>query len=159
MAPRVTAPVRRELQKAGRRLGRAPQVLLHRDLQSSNLFLHRGKIALIDFQGMRFGPASYDLASLLCDPYVELSAPLRADLLAGYVEQAPGGRAVRDLFAMAAVQRLAQALGAFAKLGHSPGTSRFLAFIPPALRTFCSVLDEAGDFPITLRLMRHFILQ
>ena len=34
--------------------------------------LPRKHPCFIDFQGMRFGPAAYDLASLLCDPYVEL---------------------------------------------------------------------------------------
>ena len=35
---------------------------MHRDFQSRNLMVHQGRLWLIDFQGMRFGPPAYDLA-------------------------------------------------------------------------------------------------
>jgi len=37
--------------------------------------------AIIDFQGMRPGLAEYDLASLLFDPYVELSGTEQSELI------------------------------------------------------------------------------
>jgi len=50
---------------------------------------------LIDFQGMRPGLAEYDLASLLFDPYVELSAAERSELTGYYRQkQTENGRRV-----------------------------------------------------------------
>lgn len=46
------------------------QVVMHRDFQSKNLMIKNDKVFVIDFQGARIGPPSYDLASLLFDPYV-----------------------------------------------------------------------------------------
>jgi aminoglycoside/choline kinase family phosphotransferase len=59
-------------------------MVLHRDFQSRNLMLHRGRLRLIDFQGMRFGPPAYDLAALLIDPYVMLAADFQEELTSLY---------------------------------------------------------------------------
>src|SRR3989442_6323266 len=66
------------------KLARLPRVLVHRDFQSQNILLRNGQAYLIDFQGMRPGLAQYDLASLLFDPYVDLSNAERAELIAYY---------------------------------------------------------------------------
>jgi len=42
-----------------------PQALAHRDFHGNNLFPFDGEVAAIDFQDMRFGPDTYDVASLL----------------------------------------------------------------------------------------------
>lgn len=47
-----------------------PQVNVHRDLHCKNIMLSNKQIRLIDFQGMMFGPCTYDLASLLKDCYL-----------------------------------------------------------------------------------------
>ncbi len=118
-----------EMEQVAARLNQAPVVLLHRDLQSSNVLLRGGQPHLIDFQGMRFGPAVYDLASLLADPYVMLSEEMQRLLLAYYARRS--GVAVSEtLFWLGAVERLAQALGAFARLSGLPGMARFRAYLP-----------------------------
>lgn len=70
-------------------------VLIHRDFQSRNLMVVDGRagreLAIIDFQGARLGPAQYDLAALLYDPYANLPRALRLRLLGYYVHVA--GRA------------------------------------------------------------------
>jgi aminoglycoside/choline kinase family phosphotransferase len=127
--------IRADLDRLGRRLARATRVLVHRDLQSTNILLTSTGPAFIDFQGMRAGPPAYDLASLLCDPYVMLPEPLQTDLLAYYAAGLGAGdvEAVR-LFWPAAVQRLVQALGAYGRLGGLEGCRRFLEHIGPATR-------------------------
>src|SRR5437762_7567190 len=50
----------------------------------SNLIVRDGQAYLIDFQGMRPGLSKYDLASLLYDPYVQLSLGERAELFEIY---------------------------------------------------------------------------
>ncbi len=136
-----------ELAAVGRALNRAPRVLVHRDLQSSNILIARGQPWLIDYQGMRFGPAVYDLASLLYDPYVELPDDLQRALLEYYAERSPDPSGVRALIHFGAIQRLAQAMGAFAKLGANPDTRAFADYIPAARRMMLRALGAAGRFP------------
>lgn len=138
--------VRQDLARVARRLAKAKRVLLHRDLQSSNVLLRRGAPVFVDFQGMRLGPAAYDLASLLCDPYVMLPERAQKTLLAYYLRRVPGSDA-GELFWWAAVQRLAQALGAYARLGRLPGARRFLQHIPAALRMLERAIRHVNDLP------------
>jgi len=129
------ATVSDELARTAERLLAAPCVVVHRDFQSSNILFRRGRAALIDFQGMRPGAAAYDVASLLCDAYVKIPKEKREKLLERYAALCPEqGRAVTELFAWAAVQRLVQALGAFGRLS-SVGHKRFEKFIAPAAAT------------------------
>ena len=145
--PAQEASIRRELRRVVPALLRTPQTLVHRDLQSSNILLRRGGLALIDFQGMRFGAPAYDLASLLCDPYVQLPANVRETLLGRYVAQAPGGASTAETFWPAAVERLAQALGAYGRLGAKPETRSFLRYIPPAVNELRDAAARAGGLP------------
>ncbi|MEI8138303.1 MAG: sugar phosphate nucleotidyltransferase [bacterium] len=126
---------------------RAPRVIVHRDLQSSNVLINTGKVFLIDFQGMRMGTAAYDLASLLCDPYVNLPADVRDELLEYYLGLIPNGKPVRDLFWIAAVERLSQALGAFGRLGAAPATSYFLKHIPAGINQLQKALLHIPGLP------------
>ncbi len=144
------AAILRELATLSRRFARVKPVLVHRDLQSSNVIIREGHPWLIDYQGMRFGPAVYDLASLLCDPYVELPDELVLHLLNYYAARSRSGNEIVNLFWCGAVQRLSQALGAFAKLGSQPGTRAFAAHIPAARRAMARALREIPGCP-TLR--------
>lgn len=136
------AQMLKELAGIGRRLARGTAALVHRDLQSSNILISEGRPWLIDYQGMRYGPAAYDLASLLCDPYVELPASMIRHLLDYYVVRSRSGGEVEGLFPFAAVQRLAQALGAFARLGAASETRAFAEHIPAARRMMSRALRE-----------------
>lgn len=132
---------------------RAARVIIHRDLQSSNVLMKNGEIFLIDFQGMRFGTAAYDLASLLCDPYVTLPEDVLEELLDYYLGLIPDGKAVRDLFWIAAVQRLSQALGAFGRLGAVPTTSYFLKHIPSGVKQLRNALTHVPGLPTLKSLL------
>lgn len=138
-----------ELQTFSHPLENATPVVVHRDLQSTNIFFRNHRAHLIDFQGMRFGPAAYDLASLLCDPYVGLPRDLRRGVLTDYAMRVPWGAETVSLFHVAAVQRLVQALGAYARLAAIPGTERFATHIAPAARI---LLEETEGVPGVRRL-------
>ena len=136
-------------------LAAAPRCLVHRDFQSQNVLVRDGEVCLIDFQGLRPGLAAYDLASLLLDPYVDLSADEREELLAHYLSglHGPGQHDTapfRALYDRCAMQRLMQALGAYGKLGHLDEREQFLEHIPTALARLREVLaridglDELG---------------
>ncbi len=113
-------------------LASLPRMPLHRDLQSQNIMIHEQQAWLIDFQGMRMGRYEYDLGSLIFDPYMDLSLAQRRDLLALW-EEASGVRIDCSIFCACTLQRLMQALGAYANLGYRQGKSWYLEMIPPAL--------------------------
>lgn len=143
---------------AAESLGGLPRVLVHRDFQSQNIMVRDGRAWLIDFQGMRFGLPQYDVASLLFDPYVSLSASGRAEM-AAYHKRVflEGGGVVDDgydeVLAWCAVQRLMQALGAYGFLGLVKGRRDFLAHIPAALASLREVASGlAGLHPLVQKL-------
>ncbi len=112
--------------------------LLHRDFQSRNILVKNGDYYFIDFQGARFGPLQYDLASLLIDPYVELPRPLQLRLLNYYVNRlsdfiAVDAREFLDAYVYSAINRNLQILGAFAFLSRVRGKKDFETYIPTAL--------------------------
>jgi len=124
--------------------------LLHRDYQSQNLKIHLNRICVIDFQGARLGPAQYDLAALLLDPYADLPPSLRGELLEHYLGlfTARTGEArgrFLELYPLVAAHRLMQALGAYAFLGLQRGKPAFLAHIPAALRLLEETIAPIAD--------------
>ena len=126
------------LKRLARDLASMPRQLVHRDFQSQNILIRNGEAWFIDFQGMRPGVAQYDLASLLCDPYVELSAGERAHLLATYkgIVRESGAGVSEDfdrVFWRCAFQRLMQALGAHGFLSIHRGKPAFRSHVSPAL--------------------------
>ncbi len=123
---------RPELQAMADWLGGLPRVPVHRDCQSQNIMLHGGEAWLIDFQGMRYGRLEYDLASLLYDPYMQLGDSERDELLQLW-EQMSGTPLDSGTYAACAMQRLMQALGAFANIGYNQQRDWYLNLIPAGL--------------------------
>lgn len=135
------------LQEMAARLSRLPRVLVHRDFQSQNILISAGKSWLIDFQGMRPGLGLYDVASLLYDPYVNLSNEERQGLLKfykGLVGDASAENHLETIFFMCAAQRLMQALGAYGFLGLKKRRKDFLKHIPAARRLLREVALNCG---------------
>jgi aminoglycoside/choline kinase family phosphotransferase len=150
------------LREIATRLASLPRVLVHRDFQSQNIIIENAQAHLIDFQGMRPGLAEYDLASLLFDPYVELSSAERSELIGYYRQkQTNNGRSVdrefEDRLRLCAMQRLMQALGAYGFLGLVRGHEHFLQYIPRAvqsLREIVAKVDELGPLASLLADLR-----
>ena len=129
------------LAEIAEKLAQLPRVLVHRDFQSQNILVRNGQAYLIDFQGMRPGLAHYDLASLLFDPYVDLSQPERDELLEHYCGEKPSAEFVETL-RLCAIQRLMQALGAYGFLGLVKNYKHFLPYIPKAIRSLQEIVAE-----------------
>lgn len=136
-----------------------PRCLVHRDFQSRNL-MGRGtrevhasasqiEVVVIDVQGARWGPYTYDPASLLWDPYVEIPETLRARLIETFVA---GAEARFDLrtrdpqadLQVAALVRLLQASAAFAFLGAKQKRPGFLEFLDPSLARAQQMAESGG---------------
>jgi len=146
------------LRGAAESLAARQRVLVHRDFQSQNVMINEGAAWLIDFQGMRYGLAQYDLASLLYDPYVALTSDERCELLAFYkkrLEQngTPVDSDFDEVFRWCALQRLMQALGAYGFLGLKKNRPDFLAHTPVALRSLLEVASALdGLAPLVKKL-------
>jgi len=129
-------PLQRELDQLSSSMLSQPLVLVHRDLQSQNVQIHRGKAVLIDLQGTRLGPAIYDLVSLLEDPYVDLPEELKDRLLRQYDHIRacpPRWSTTSRVYLAASCQRLMQALGAYAFLSLERNRMEYQQHIPKAL--------------------------
>ena len=134
--------VRKELENVASILEREPKALVHRDFQSTNVLWKGGELSFIDFQGMRLGPAAYDLASLVYDPYVTFTEGERRALVALYAKTA-GRPELEKVLPFAAVQRLSQCLGAYGRLA-SVGQPQFQKHVVPALQNLLDAADKAG---------------
>lgn len=141
---------------------RQSRFVFHRDFQSRNIMVCQNRLRLLDFQGMRFGPPAYDLASLLVDPYVMLPRGLQARLAGVYWSAACKflGCSRGDFWKSYVAVRLArnlQILGAFAFLGLVKEKRGFLRHIPWAWRQLREWLAEecGGRYPKLERLVRE----
>lgn len=160
LTPPTVAPILAELSAVAEKLLKSPLVLVHRDLQSSNILRASSRPFFIDFQGMRLGAAAYDLAALLCDPYVELPLAAIPQLLGTYNRLISRRQRVSEpLFWLAAIQRLAQALGAFGRLSANPETAWFGDYIAPGVRMMRRAVEQSGKCPQLLNVLNSFCAQ
>jgi aminoglycoside/choline kinase family phosphotransferase len=144
-----------ELSGLAERLTESKRSLVHRDLQSQNVMIRDGEPFLIDFQGMRFGSPFYDLASLLCDPYTNLSHQERDELLLFYYRLTKSNldwENFQNIFWEASAQRLMQALGAYGFLGLEKGLEAYLGHIPSGLRNLHFAASQAASLPLLQEL-------
>ncbi len=156
----ITAGLENDFLKLAGRISEEPaDYLLHRDFQARNLLIVDGKPWIIDFQGARFGPLGYDLASLLNDPYIDLAADIKDNLLKYYITCVNSYITIDPAKFMAgyyhiALQRNLQVLGAYAYLTMVRGKSFFEPYIRPAARNLVKLLDKrlSGNYPNLQRL-------
>lgn len=124
---------------------------MHRDFQSRNIMVKgENRIYFVDWQGGRLGPLGYDLASLLIDPYMELTENEKGRLYNLYLDfiKTFGSSFVakfEDSYPYLSLQRNMQILGAFSFLGIKRGKQSFLKYIPSAIRSFQRQLEDLKD--------------
>lgn len=124
----------------GKELGSTAPDLVHRDFQSQNVLVKGEEIYFIDFQGMRKGHTEYDLASFICDPYMNHPAEEQAALIALWTEVSGGFNEKR--FTQCAVQRLMQALGAYGNISYNQKNDWYAQFFEPASRLLLTVIQN-----------------
>ena len=149
----------KELESVAAKLSAEPKVLVHRDFQSANILYSGDDISkpwLIDYQGMRTGPAAYDVASVLFDPYVPMDGTDRKLLVELAAKLAPDAP-TEEVIVLAAVQRLCQALGAYCRLS-AAGQPQFEKCISRALSNLHHAAHDAdlsAFAEFTHELMHH----
>jgi N-acetylmuramate 1-kinase len=141
-------------------LAARPRFFCHRDFHSRNLMNRSNRLFAIDFQDARMGPITYDLVSLLWDPYVQLANQERLELLAYWKSQLKS-RAVAESCSQALaviegpelglelermkVQRLLKAAGSYASFLNNKGRRDYLPSIAPALRESSLALERISE--------------
>lgn len=145
-----------ELHQMAVRANAVPKAVIHRDFQSQNIMVMKGReLRLIDYQGARLGPTSYDAASLLWDPYYHLEDEMRERLLHYYIDKIKAHylekfneNVFMESLILCRLQRHMQALGAYGFLSTVKGKKYFQKYMPEGLRL---LKDDAGlvrdDYP------------
>lgn len=146
-------------------LATEPRVLCHRDYHSRNLMLHDGSLYIIDFQDARMGPDTYDLASLLRDSYVDLTAAQVDELIAYFLALRAGPAGVgpdaaaeyRRRFDVMALQRNLKALGTFGYQTVTRGNPVYIQYMPRTLNYVRVNLTRHARFGRLHDLLAGFI--
>ena len=117
------------------------------------------RLGVIDFQDALMGPASYDLASLVRDAYIQLDEVLVDELVEYYQDQMTDRgvsridrTAFRRLFDLTSIQRNLKAAGRFVYINPVKGNPKFLADIP---RVLSYVKRNLQKYPELEPLKRH----
>jgi aminoglycoside/choline kinase family phosphotransferase len=137
-----------------------PRVICHRDLHSRNLMLHQDTLFWIDFQDARLGPATYDLASLLRDSYVELPEAFIEELAERFRKEAHPGEDRETFmrrFGLVSVQRNLKALGTFGFMTNERGAVVYRPYIPGTLASVRKNLCRFAELQGLRRVLGNHI--
>ena len=121
-----------------------PQCPCHRDFHSKNLMIKEDhELYVIDFQDARLGPFLYDLASLLEDPYVELTKSEKNSLKSQFLKLSAikYNQDFEELYRTVAIQRLFKACGSFASQYNLKNNNKYLSYLEPAFSNINELLD------------------
>ncbi|HSN68102.1 MAG TPA: phosphotransferase [Thermoanaerobaculia bacterium] len=129
-------------------IARHPYVLCHRDFHGQNLHIVNDDIFMIDFQDLRMGPDTYDVASLLRDRGVARSLGPRAEraLIDEYRDRAGSDCGLPRRYFETLLQRSVKIVGTFARQSIVRERHHYLAYIPPTLESIRLCVDELPDY-------------
>lgn len=138
---------------------RLPRVYCHRDFQSRNLMVRRGRLHLIDFQDARIGPYTYDTASLLRDSSLDIEENLVEEMIDYLIGRLGyGAEEFRRDFDLMALQRNIKDLGTFAHLGTARNRGEYLEYIPRTIASIRRTLLRRRDYHIIFPVLEKYLL-
>jgi len=125
-----------------------PYVLCHRDFHGQNIHFFNDEIFVIDYQDLRMGPDTYDLASLLRDRGIirALGTDAEKSLIEYYRERSGGDAGLRKRYAETLLQRSIKIVGTFARQSLARRRHHYLAYIPPTLTTIRACIGELPEY-------------
>ena len=123
----------------GKLLASEENTFMHRDFQSRNVMLYRGKPYFIDFQGGRKGPIFYDVASFIGQAKAQFTPEIKEELINTYLDalqqySSIPERLFRNQLRLFTFFRTLQVLGAYGFRGYIEHKSHFLQSIPYAIK-------------------------
>jgi tRNA threonylcarbamoyl adenosine modification protein YjeE len=135
------------------------------DVQSANLFwlperAGAAQVGFIDFQDMFFGPAAYDVASLVFDARADVDAALSAALVEQYVARRRAADAAFDAdsfratLAIAAALRTMKNMGAFARFA-ATGKPQYISHLQRASAYLARIMSDPVLSALALWYERH----
>lgn len=129
------------------KISKVPNTLVLLDYHVDNLMITKeGDCGLLDFQDARFGPVTYDLASLLEDARRDVKEEIQKELLEIYFNELPefNTKEFKESYPLMAVQRHTKVIGIFVRLFIRDGKNRYLKHIP----FVWSLLEKHLDNPL-----------
>ena len=130
------------------KLSQHPYVLCHRDYHGQNIHVLKDALYIIDYQDMRMGPDTYDLASLLRDRGVArvIGEDTEMDLIEYYVGKRSGDGELQRRYFETLLQRTVKIIGTYSRQPIERGRLHYLDFIPPSLESLERCLRELSEF-------------
>lgn len=156
LSPEEGEALQYEFRKLSEELAGQPKVFCHRDYHSRNLMLHERNLYVIDFQDARWGPVTYDFASLCYDSYIQHQPSFLHHLERLFFTYYPDERVQRFEYPRMCLQRNLKALGTFGYQADRLGRDFYLQFVGPTLnyvKKHLSKLPEYGE--MSKLLARH----
>jgi len=145
-------------------LATRPRVLTHRDYHARNLMMHKDRMFIIDYQDARMGPVSYDVASLIRDPYTALSREHVAELTEQFIRmkersKLPIGKVdeFRVELELMTVQRMLKAIGTYASQA-AANNPIYVPYIEPAATRALAAMERLGRFEATYNLLKSSLV-
>jgi N-acetylmuramate 1-kinase len=145
--------VQQEFRTLCSELSSRPRVLVHRDYHARNLMIHRGELVIIDHQDARMGPASYDLASLVKDPYTALGPASAKELVDYFVELKAAAKLrlddvdqFRNEMELMTIQRMLKAIGTYSYQAAIAKNPAYVGYIEPAIDAALGSTQALGRF-------------
>ncbi len=137
------------------------ELFVHRDFQSSNLFIAGGsgnyRLQVIDFQDARAGTAAYDLISCLFDSYLAIRPEERERMMRYYLRQSElkFPAEFNRIIDYAVIQRKLHDAGAFAFNYLRTHNRRYLQYIPGALNFALDKMRKFSHFKEAAVALKH----
>jgi aminoglycoside/choline kinase family phosphotransferase len=138
------------------------RVLTHRDYHARNLMMSGERMFTIDHQDARLGPATYDLASLIADPYTSLDSEVTEELIEKFIELksrssqpiSDEGEFRKELDLMT-IQRMLKAVGTYSFQAAMKDNTVYVQYIAPALDRAIAAMQRLGRFNRTRALLEE----
>lgn len=125
-----------------------PYVLCHRDYHGQNIHVINDTLLVIDYQDLRLGPDTYDLASLLRDRGVAriIGDDTELELIDEYARITEAAGDVRRRYFETLLQRSIKILGTFARQPIVRGRMHYLEWIPATLESVARCAEELPEY-------------
>jgi aminoglycoside/choline kinase family phosphotransferase len=149
-----------ELTALCREIAALPRVLVHRDYHARNLMMLGATMFIIDHQDARMGPESYDLVSLISDPYAGIEEDLARELVEYFVElksQSAAPLSSTDQFRvgleLVTLQRMLKVVGTYSSQSVLKNNPVYLPYIAPSIGSALGAMRRIGRF----QALRHLL--
>lgn len=122
-----------------------PYALCHRDFHGNNLFASEDRIGVIDFQDLRSGPDSYDLASLLWErsTFDWMSEEAARSVVERFAARRGTDPGLSKRLRRVLLQRAWKVCGTFARAVALGRGQAYRKYLPPELALLRSLLTES----------------